>query len=172
MNIDNKSYVLQNKKNWFSKERKTTFRAVEPTHRYFMSQIKKETNLFLTEHKEQLLQNHPDIYYSMQGKKLPKKYQKTVATEVVATTNFVPDEIRQNELDAYQKQREEQRKQEQLDKRSQISLVKPLSFSAGPKKDPCRGMRFVNPFESINQGRLGHSQTWKYKKEKKYEYYG
>ena len=172
MNIDNKSYVLRNKKNWFSKERKTKFRAAEPTHRYFMSKIKKETNVYLTEHKEELLQHHPDIYYSMQGKKLPKKYQKTAATEVVTTTNFVPDEIRQNELDAYQKQREEQRKQEQLDKRSQISLVKPLSFSAGPKKDPCRGMRFVNPYESINQGRLGHSQTWKYKKEKKYEYYG
>jgi hypothetical protein len=172
MNIDNKSYVLRNKKNWFIEERKTKFRVVEPTHRYFMSQIKKETNLYWTEHKEELLQHHPDIYYSMQGKKLPKKYQKTVATDVVATTNSVPDATRQNELDAYQKQREEQRKQEQLDKRSQISLVKPLSFSAGPKKDPCRGMRFVNPYESINQGRLGHSQTWKYKKEKKYEYYG
>jgi len=50
--------------------------------------------------------------------------------------------------------------------------VKPLSFSAGAKKDPCRGMRFVNPNESINKGKLGHSQTWKYKKQKKYEYYG
>ena len=172
MNIGNKSYVLRNKKNLFNKERKTKFRAVEPTHRYFMSQIKKETNVYLTEHKEELLQHHPDIYYSMQGKKLPKKYQKTVTTEVLYTTDSVPDEIRQNELDAYQKQREEQRKQEQLDKRSQISLVKPLSFSAGVKKDPYRGMRFVNPYESINQGRLGHSQSWKYKKEKKYEYYG
>ena len=81
-------------------------------------------------------------------------------------------ETRQNELEAYHKQREEKRKQELLDKRSQISLVKPLSFSAGAKKDPCRGMRFVNPNESINKGKLGHSQTWKYKKQKKYEYYG
>ena len=36
MNIGNKSYVLRNKKNWFNKERKTKFRAVEPTHSYFM----------------------------------------------------------------------------------------------------------------------------------------
>ena len=172
MKIDNKSYVLRNKKNWFSKERKTKFRAVEPTHRYFMSQIKKETNLYLTEHKEELLQHHPDIYYSMQGKKLPKKYQKTVATEVVATTNSVPDEIRQNELDAYQKQREEQRKHEQLDKRSQISIGNPLRFSATVKKDPDRGMSWVDAHESINRGRLGHSQSWKYKEKKKYNYYG
>ena len=27
-------------------------------------------------------------------------------------------------------------------------------------------------FDSVNQGRLGHSQSWKYKKKKKYEYYG
>ena len=172
MKVDNKSYALRNKRNWFSKERKTTFRFCEPNHRYFMSQIKKETNLFVTTNKEEFLHHHPDNYYSMLVNKLPKKYQKTIATKVVATTNSVSTETRQNELDAYQKDREEKRKQELLDKRSQISLVKPLSFSAGAKKDPCCGMRFVNPYESINQDRLGHSQTWKYKKQKKYEYYG
>jgi len=31
---------------------------------------------------------------------------------------------------------------------------------------------WCNPFESINKGKLGYSQSWKNKKEKKYEYYG
>jgi hypothetical protein len=31
---------------------------------------------------------------------------------------------------------------------------------------------WCNHFESINKGKLGHSQSWKNKKEKKYEYYG
>ena len=50
------------------------------------------------------------------------------------------------------------------------SVEKPFSFSETGKKDPCRGMRWVNPFESINKNRLGHSQSWRDNKSKK-EYY-
>ena len=39
------------------------------------------------------------------------------------------------------------------------------------KKDLNCGMRFVNPFKSINQNSLGHSQSWRFKKQKKYQYY-
>ena len=39
------------------------------------------------------------------------------------------------------------------------------------KKDLNCGMRFVNPFKSINQNSLGHSQSWRFKKQKKYNYY-
>ena len=39
------------------------------------------------------------------------------------------------------------------------------------KKDLNCGMGFVNPFKSINQHSLGHSQSWKFKKQKKYNYY-
>ena len=74
-----------------------------------------------------------------------------------------------NELDKYQKEREQKRKEE-LVKRTQISVAKPFSFSEIGKKDPCRGMRWVNPFESINQRRLGHSQSWRGNKSKK-EFY-
>ena len=74
-----------------------------------------------------------------------------------------------NELDKYQKEREQKRKEE-LVKRTQISVAKPFSFSETGKKDPCRGMRWVNPFESINQTRLGHSQSWRGNKSKK-EFY-
>ena len=39
------------------------------------------------------------------------------------------------------------------------------------KKDLNCGMCFVNPFKSINQNSLGHSQSWRFKKQKKYNYY-
>ena len=39
------------------------------------------------------------------------------------------------------------------------------------KKDLNCGMGFVNPFKSINQNSLGHSQSWRFKKQNKYNYY-
>jgi hypothetical protein len=40
------------------------------------------------------------------------------------------------------------------------------------KKDLNCGMGFVNPNITINQNSLGHSQSWRFKKYKKYKYYG
>ena len=39
------------------------------------------------------------------------------------------------------------------------------------KKDLNCGMGFVNPHSAINQNSLGHSQSWRFKKQKKYNYY-
>ena len=39
------------------------------------------------------------------------------------------------------------------------------------KKDLNCGMGFVNPYKMINQNSLGHSQSWRFKKQKKYNYY-
>jgi hypothetical protein len=39
------------------------------------------------------------------------------------------------------------------------------------KKDLNCGMGFVNPHSTINQNSLGHSQSWRFKKQKKYKYY-
>ena len=39
------------------------------------------------------------------------------------------------------------------------------------KKDLNRGMGFVNPYSRINQNNLGHSQSWRFKKQKKHSYY-
>jgi len=39
------------------------------------------------------------------------------------------------------------------------------------KKDLNCGMGFVNPNITINQNSLGHSQSWRFKKHKKYNYY-
>ena len=72
----------------------------------------------------------------------------------------VDKKIEYDDLQGYQ---EQQLKLERLKK----GFGKPPSIYRESKY-----IYWCNPFESINQGRLGHSQTWKNKKDKKYEYYG
>ena len=126
---------------------------------YFNARIKEVQETFLKESNKYLEQHDPGLLYNIKNKPLPKEQKKTI----------IKTSTEDNELDKYQKEREQKRKEE-LVKRTQISVAKPFSFSETGKKDPCRGMRWVNPFESINQTRLGHSQTWRDNKSKK-EYY-
>ena len=119
----------------------------------------------------------------MKNKPLPKKYQKKIAVDNAAPTSEIISEKKEvikevveevaqvlNPLDQYQEDIKKKR-QEQLDKRSQINIGNQLRFSATVKKDPHRGMGWVNASGSINQGKLGHSQSWKFKSSKKFEYY-
>ena len=81
----------------------------------------------------------------------------------------VPDPVRENELSEYLKQRELERKAEVEKIRSEQKESIKLSFRVG-RKDPNRGMRFVSAHGPVNTNRFGHSQSWKYKKEKKRSY--
>ena len=151
--------LINQKRSWFGKDRKTSFRSCNPNDRYFNARIKEAQETFLNESNKYLEQHDPGLLYNIKNKPLPKKQKKTI----------VKTSREDNELDKYQKEREQKRKEE-LVKRTQISVAKPFSFSETGKKDPCRGMRWVNPFESINQTRLGHSQSWRGNKSKK-DYY-
>ena len=51
---------------------KSNLGKTNPNHHYFMRLINKETDKFLTENKDYLLANKPEIYYSMINRKLPK----------------------------------------------------------------------------------------------------
>ena len=159
MDEDKISSIKKEKRSWFGKDRKTSFRSCNPNDRYFNARIKEVQETFLNESSKYLEQHDPGLLYNIKNKLLPKKQKKTI----------IKTSREDNELDKYQKEREQKRKEE-LVKRTQISVAKPFSFSEIGKKDPCRGMRWVNPFESINQTRLGHSQSWRGNKSKK-EFY-
>ena len=159
MDEDKISSIKKEKRSWFGKDRKTSFRSCNPNDRYFNARIKEAQETFLKESNKYLEQHDPGLLYNIKNKLLPKKQKKTI----------IKTSREDNELDKYQKEREQKRKEE-LVKRTQISVAKPFSFSETGKKDPCRGMRWVNPFESINQRRLGHSQSWRGNKSKK-EFY-
>ena len=61
--------------NYTCKWRISKLGKTNPNHQYFSRLLKKETNDYLISNKEYLLANKPEIYYSMKGQKLPKKYQ-------------------------------------------------------------------------------------------------
>jgi hypothetical protein len=159
MDEDKISSIKKEKRSWFGKDRKTSLRSAIPNNRYFNARIKEAQETFLNESNKYLEQHDPGLLYNIKNKPLPKKQKKTI----------IKTSREDSELDKYQKEREQKRKEE-LVKRTQISVAKPFSFSETGKKDPCRGMRWVNPFESINQTRLGHSQSWRDNKSKK-KYY-
>ena len=167
------SSIKKTKKKWFGKDRKTKFGQTNLNNCYFMREIKKTTDDFLNVHGEQMKKDRPEIYYSMINKPLPKKYQKK---EKPLTTpkpdDHKPPQVTlkiKDDLSEYQKQREMERKKK-LDQLKQHSL-RPIKFETH-RKDPCRGMGWVDARSSINTGKLGHSQSWKFKREKKYDYYG
>jgi hypothetical protein len=108
----------------------------------------------------------------MINKPLPKKYQKKEKPLTISK----PDDGKplqvtlklRDDLGEYQKEREIERKKK-LDQLRQDQL-RPMKFETH-RKDPHRGMRWVSCSQPVNQGKLGSSQSWKYKKEKKYTYY-
>ena len=74
-----------------------------------------------------------------------------------------------DELSNYIEQKKLERKIEidQLKKEQEEPKIKFETV----KKDLNCGMGFVNPHKTIHQNRLGHSQSWRFKKQKKYQYY-
>jgi len=170
MDTKDMSSMKRDKKQWFGKDRKTSLGQTNPNNRYYMRLIKKATEDFLSVHGDRMKREQPEVYYSMVNKPLPKKYQKEEVVQPVQAKVSVPDPVRENELSEYLKQRDIERKAEVEKIRNEQKESMKLSFSVD-RKDPNCGMRFVSAYGPVNTGRFGHSQSWKYKKEKKRSYY-
>ena len=140
--------------NYCAKWRNSSLGKTNPNHQYFSRLLKKETNDYLTSNKEYLLANEPEIYYSMKGQKLPKKYQQKQGIGVSPVNAYVPPQskLNSNEL------RQENKRKEMIKQRNQNAYAREQSY-----------IHWVNPFTPINHNKLGSSQTWKI--EKKYKYY-
>jgi hypothetical protein len=140
--------------NYCAKWRNSSLGKTNPNHQYFSRLLKKETNDYLTLNKEYLLANEPEIYYSMKGQKLPKKYQQKQGICVSPVNAYVPPQskLNSNEL------RQENKRKEMIKQRNQNAYAREQSY-----------IRWVNPFTPINHNKLGSSQSWK--TEKKYKYY-
>ena len=169
MDKEKTSHINKSKKLWI-KGRKSLINKTNPNNRYFMGLIKKASDDFLSVHGEQIKKDQPEVYYSMINRPLPKKYQKEEVVQPVESKPSVPDPVRENELSEYLKQRELERKAEVEKIRSEQNTATKIHFSVGRKDTNC-GMRFVSAHGPVNTNRFGHSQSWKYKKEKKRSYY-
>jgi len=154
----------------------------KPNNRYFNGEVKRLTQEMKNDLcTEELKQKDPALYFSILGKKMPKKYLKLYEAKaevkedkVSVTTEIKKDQVEEtskdNELLEYQKKRDRERaeqleKDRKKDNQIVFNVVEPI------RKDPNRGMRFVNCSEPINKGRLGNYKTIIYKVNKSYKYY-
>jgi hypothetical protein len=131
-----------------------------------LNQLIKDTqNKFIEEWGPYMEVNNPALYESMTGKKAKKK-----VIEVSDSREEVKKiDTSYDDLDAYQKKREAERKAE-LEKARAKLKKKEVKFNfVKPQKDWSIYGGWVNAYEPVNKGRLGSTQEWK--KEKPYPVY-
>ena len=109
--------------------------------------------------------NDPALYESMTGKKAKKPvFEFSESKEEIKKIDTPYDE-----LDAYQKKRDAERKAE-LEKAREKLKKKEVKFNfIRPQKDWSVYGGWVNAHEPVNKGRLGSTQEWR--KEKPYPVY-
>ena len=141
-----------------SKSRKRSFGKTKPNYN---SLIKEECENFLRTEGPSIKEKDPAHYYSLIGRKLPKKYQNSFSLispsppEIKMTDPIVRDE-KVNKKKAIKDNR---LKKEALRKKNQEALD--------------RERKYIYPVNAHYQGnwRSIHSEEYKSKTEKKYEYY-
>ena len=163
----------RNKRDYFNnytcKWRNSDLGKTKPNHLYFMRLLKNETENFLRENKEYLLNNKPEIYYSMINRKLPKKYIKknTVGTPVNA---YVPPQskLSSDELDKKLEQEAIVRKQ----KEKALKEQKEKERRERNRAALCREQKYVFWSNAYEQGNYVSIHSEKFNsKDKKYQYY-
>jgi len=161
--------------NYTCKWRRSKLGKTNPNYHYFSRLLKLETDDYLASNKEYLLENKPEIYYSIKGQKLPKKYQQKQGVSIAPVNAFVPPQskLSKNELkEQLSKDVEEKRlkvkKENELRKENKRKrMIKLRNQNAYAREQSY--IHWVNPFTPINHNKLGSSQAWRI--EKKYKYY-
>jgi len=158
------SYYARNKRVFLSNPRyKSMYRIkTKPTftNAFFNTLIKKECSKFLKENGEQIKIENPALYKSITEKTLARETSKS--EEVKEKTSY-------DELDAYQKMRDAERKAELERARAKLKKEVTIKFSK-PKFDWSVYGGFVNAYEPYYKGKLGYTQAWRTEKPER-EYY-
>ena len=131
-----------------------------------LNQLIKDTHNQLIEKWGPYLEfNDPALYESMTGKKARKPIIENVSN---AAEEVKEVKTSQDDLTAYQKQREAERKVE-LEKVREKQKKEPKFNFVKPRINWSIYGGFVNAYEPVNKGKLGSTQEWK--KEKPYPVY-
>ena len=131
-----------------------------------LNQLIKEThNQFIEKWGPYMEVNKPTLYESMTGKKAKKPVVEI--SEPIEEVKKIEPHF--DDLDAYQKKRDAERKAE-LEKVREKLKKKEIKFNfVKPQKDWSIYGGWVNAYEPVNKGRLGSTQEWR--KEKPYPVY-
>ena len=154
-----------------SHSRKRSFGKKKPN---FRSLVKQEKDDFLNIHGSRLKIEDPPLYYSIIGRKLPKKYQNQQSFFIPSVATSITNEQKPTEVDIQKQQQELEQKrlkelkiqQEKIAQKKEEERIRKNQEAAAREK---RYIHWVDPFEPINKNKLGSSQAWRV--EKKYEYY-
>ena len=141
-----------------SKSRKRSFGKTKPNYN---SLIKEEWEDFLRTESPSIKEKDPAHYYSLIGRKLPKKYQNSFGLinpsqpEIKISDSILKDE----KINKKKVIKDDRLKKEALRKKNQEALA--------------RERKYIYPVNAHYQGnwRSIHSEEYKSKTEKKYEYY-
>ncbi|MDC0519975.1 hypothetical protein OAN92_04475 [Candidatus Pelagibacter ubique] len=150
----------------------------KPNNRYFKGELKRLTqemrDTFCT---EELKKENPAHYYSMMGRKLPKKYQEKPTVQIAPVNAFVPPQskLSKEELDAQiAREAEERRIKEEVAREKQRKDKLEEERIERNRAAALRESRYIYRVNAYEQGnyRSIHSEEYqsRYKK-KKYEYY-
>lgn len=159
------SHYARNKRLFLSNARyKSMYRVkTKPTftNAFFNTLIKEECSNFLKENGEHIKKENPALYKSMTGKALASKTSKP--EEVKEKTSY-------DELDAYQKMRDAERKAELEKARAKLKKSEVKINFVRPQKDWSIYGGWVNAYEPYYKGKLGYTQAWRIEKPER-EYY-
>ena len=158
------SYYARNKRSFLNNPRYKSDGRVK-TKPTFNQLIKDTHNQLIEKCGPYLEVNDPALYESMTGKKAKKPvFEFSESKEGVKKI-----EPSYDDLDAYQKKRDAERKAE-LEKAREKLKKKEVKFNfITPRKDWSIYGGWVNAHEPVNKGRLGSTQEWK--KEEKFPTY-
>jgi len=158
------SYYGRNRRVFLSNPRYKSDSRVK-TKPTFNQLIKETHNQLIEKWGPYLEVNNPALYESITG----KKAKRPIIEVSNSKEEFKKIEPSYDDLDAYQKKREAERKAE-LDKAREKLKKKEVKFNfISPRKDWSIYGGWVNAHEPVNKGRLGSTQEWR--KEKPYPVY-
>jgi len=158
------SYYGRNRRVFLSNPRYKSDSRVK-TKPTFNQLIKETHNQLIEKWGPYLEVNDPALYESITG----KKAKRPIIEVSNSKEEFKKIEPSYDDLDAYQKKREAERKAEP-DKAREKLKKKEVKFNfISPRKDWSIYGGWVNAHEPVNKGRLGSTQEWR--KEKPYPVY-
>jgi hypothetical protein len=149
----------------------------KPNKRYFKGELKRLTQQmrdnFCT---EELKKENPAHYYSMMGQKLPKKYQEKPKVQIAPVNAYVPSQskLSKEELELQMKKDAEERKikEQKAYEKNQLEIKEKQrrEYNQATFNKQQSLVFWCDAYEQGNYRSI-HSEEYKNKTKKNYEYY-
>ena len=153
-----------------SHSRKRSFGKTKPN---FRSLVKQEKDDFLNMHGARIKIENPPLYYSIIGRKLPKKHQNQFSETKPTASVITPVKVPEKSAEEIAKEIEAKRIKEEKTKALREEKIKQEAIRRKNQEAVARERKYVFWCNAYEQGnyRSIHSEEYKSKTEKKYEYY-